>query len=293
MDREEFFKTSKYKPVRLLQGVDEIINDFEERLETGDVKYGKEILDDCVSSVRKGSVTAIVAKPNTGKSLWSQLIATHWARCGKKVLLCSCEMGAGLLMERQLRQLMNVTPREMFYMYKRDRQRAEDLMYSVYGDKYDYLENIYVMETGGATIDDMIEVFDVFKEFEYIIIDYIQRVRGTGTDYEIISNAFAKIQAYARATKKRFIVCSQGKRTEKKVQDLENAGAMGKGSGSIEEDADVGLLLSEVMEKGTKKILATLFKNRFEESKNITYKYRFDGRGEMILEDKNYVQSTS
>ena len=52
----------------------------------------------------------------------------------------------------------------------------------------------------------------------------------------------------------------------------------GKGSGSLEEDADVGLTLLELKEDNKKFILMTLFKNRYDSKKNITYKYSLDER---------------
>ena len=45
----------------------------------------------------------------------------------------------------------------------------------------------------------------------------------------------------------------------------------------------------ELQEGGNRKILATLFKNRYGDKKNITYKYRLDSRLCLILEDKNYT----
>ena len=45
----------------------------------------------------------------------------------------------------------------------------------------------------------------------------------------------------------------------------------------------------ELQEGGNRKILATLFKNRYSDKKNITYKYRLDSRLRLILEDKNYT----
>ena len=89
-------KRKKLEPIPLLEGIEEIRNDFEERLDQGDTVYGIEILDDYVETIRKGSITYIIAQANTGKSLWSQQIACNLAKQGKKVLICSCEMGAGL-----------------------------------------------------------------------------------------------------------------------------------------------------------------------------------------------------
>ena len=97
-------KRRKYRPVSILEGIEEIRQDFEERIAQGDITYGLEILDDAVETVRKGSITFIIAAPNTGKSLLGLRIAVHFAKQNKRVLICSCEMGAGLLMEREIKR---------------------------------------------------------------------------------------------------------------------------------------------------------------------------------------------
>lgn len=275
-------KRKKLEPIPLLEGIEEIKNDFEERLEQGDTVYGIEILDDYVETIRKGSITYIIAQANTGKSLWSQQIACNLAKQGKKVLICSCEMGAGLLMERQIKILAGVGTMQLKDMYESQRDTANYILDSMIEDKkYTFLRNIDVCETGGATIDDIMEMLDCFPEYEYIIVDYIQRIRGSGSEYENITRSSMELQAYARRTGKRLIVCSQASRNS---QDnargaKENSGMLirGKGSGSIEEDGDVGLSLQELYEDGKKYILATLFKNRYG-NKNISYKYILDNR---------------
>lgn len=276
----------KLKPVKLLDGIEELRQDFEERIEQGDTTYGLEILDDCVETIRKGSITAIIASPNTGKSLCAQNIAVHLAKQGKKVIICSCEMGAGLLMERQFKQLLGTTTKELKDAYETNRDTANNIMDSLIVDKtYSYLNLIDVVETGGATVYDILDMLEIFPEYEYVIIDYIQRIRGTGTDYEIISEAFAEFQNYARLTGKKLIICSQANRTSKRdAQGNQNTKSnwidplkiMGKGSGSIEEDADVGISLLEHPEGHG--IIITLFKNRYGSKKNISYTYTIDNR---------------
>ena len=293
MQNNEYINKREYKPVPLLDGIQEIKNDFEERIEHGDVTYGIEILDDCVETIRKGSVTFIVARPNTGKSLFGLIIASHLAQQGKKVLICSCEMGAGLLMERQLKTLTGIGMQQLKDMYSFHRDEANYIMDSIIeDDQFDYLKNIDICETGGATVEDLIRMYDCFPEFEYIIVDYIQRVRGYGEEYAVISNAARELQTYCRRTGKKFIICSQASRATdqaRKGQDFDGTAIRGKGSGSIEEDADVILTLSDLYEDGCKKILATLAKNRYSEKRNITYKYRLDNRLCLILEGRNYV----
>lgn len=233
----------------------------------------------------------------THNSLWGLTIATNLAKQGKKVLICSCEMGAGLLMERQLKTLTGIGMRQLREMYSSHRDEANYIMDSITEDEqFDYLKNIDICETGGATVEDMIKMFDCFPEFEYIVVDYIQRVRGIGTEYEVITNAARELQTYARRTGRKFIICSQASRTSNdntkygtNKDSFDGSRIRGKGSGSIEEDADVGLTLMELNENGDKKILATLFKNRYGDKKNITYKYRLDNRLCLILEGRNYV----
>ena len=299
MENNEYINKRIYKPVPILDGIQEIKDDFEERIAQGDTTYGIEILDDCVETIRNGSVTFIIAAPNVGKSLWGLTIATNLAKQGKKVLICSCEMGAGLFMERQLKTLTGIGMKQLREMYSSHRDEANYIMDSIIKDaQFDYLKNIDICETGGATVEDMIKMFDCFPEFEYIVVDYIQRVRGVGTEYEVITNAARELQTYARRTGKKFIICSQANRATDQNNTASNgnprrvfdgSSIRGKGSGSIEENADVGVTLAELYENGDKKILATLFKNRYGDKKNITYKYRLDNRLCLILEGRNYV----
>lgn len=280
-----------YKAVPLLSGIEEIRQDFEERIAQGDCKYGIEIFDDCVETIRKGSMTFIIAAPNVGKSLWGLKIAANLAKQGKRVLICSCEMGAGLLMERELRTHLGISMSALRDTYSKRRDTANMLMDSLIEDpKYNYLKNIEICETGGATVEDILALVKA-ENFNYVIIDYIQRIKGNGTEYENITYAAREIQTFGREHGTVFIVCSQASRQSnddaKYGKSTDGNRIRGKGSGSIEEDADVGLTLMELYENDEKKILATLFKNRYGDKKNIAYKYRLSDRLNLVLEGKN------
>lgn len=227
-----------------------------------------------------------VVTMNTGKSLLSQIIANNIGKQGKKVLICSCEMGAGMLMERQILNLTGQSKYKLKQVYKYSQSQANFILDSVRkNNEYDYLNNIAVSQTGGATVYDLIDLFNNTPEYEYIVVDYVQRIRGKGTEYEIISNAVAELQAYARETGRRIILCSQGKRSGGKDSNTD-AASQSKGSGSMEEDCDVGLLLSESDEDNEEKyVLMTLYKNRFGKKK-ITYKYKLTDRLDFVLVDK-------
>lgn len=280
------------KPVKLKSGIEDIKQDFRERKEQGDTKYGIEILDDAVDTIRNGSTTFIVALPNCGKSLWSQIIANNLAKQGRKVMICSCEMGAGLLMERELRMLSGQSMQMVRDLYNVNEYEAEMLLDSVYDmPQYEYLDNIEICETAGATVHDIIKMLNAFPEFDYVVVDYIQRIQGSGSDYEVITEAARELQNHARQTRKKIIICSQASRQSgsdaKYGKEIDTSRIKGKGSGSIEEDADVGLSLLEVEEDEGRFILATLFKNRYNNFKNITYKYKVTGRLELKLQQRS------
>ena len=290
---KEKLHLKKLKPAKLTDGIEELKQEFEERIKQGDTTYGLEILDDCVETIRKGSITTIIAAPNSGKSICAQNIAIHLAKQDKKVIICSCEMGAGLLMERQFKQLLGVSSKQLKEGYENTRDITLSLMDSLIEDKnYRYLDNIDIVETGGATVYDILEMLEIYNEYEYIIIDYIQRIRGVGQDYEVITEAFSEFQNYARITGKKMIICSQVSRGtnleakgvgNKKDNLIDPSRLRGKGSGSIEEDSDVGISLLEDYSEGNKYIYITIFKNRYGNKKNITYTYKLSDRLQFVL----------
>lgn len=275
----------KLVPKALLSGISELEQEFEQEFEVGKTRYGIEILDDYVGSVRRGSITFIVARPNTGKSLLSQKLAINLAKQGHKVLICSCEMGASMLIERQLVNIAGVNRDQLYDLYKSRKDTALRIMNSIVDQAtYAYMNNISVVETAGATASDIIEMLNIYNEFKYVIVDYLQRIRGSGTEYEILSQASAEFQQWARETKKSLILCSQAKRAS---GDARNNDSQGKGTGSIEEDGDVGLLLSEGETlNGKRTIVFTLTKNRYGYGKGLSYLYTLDSRLNLSLISK-------
>lgn len=229
---------------------------------------------------------------NTGKSLLALQIGVNFAKQGKRVLLCSCEMGAGLIMEREIKKLAGVGMYDLKKLYETRRDLANKIMDSFIEDKqYNYLNNIDICETGGATVEDIIGLLKADERYDAVIIDYIQRVKGIGSEYEVISHTARELQTYARESGIYLICCSQASRQSndegKYGKVIDGSRIRGKGSGSIEEDADVGITLMELNEPIGKNILVTLFKNRYSPIKNISYKYRLDDRLNLILVAKD------
>lgn len=281
-----------YKPVSILDGIEEIRQDFEERLAQGDIKYGLEILDDTVETVRKGSMTFIVAAPNTGKTLLGLRLAINFAKQQKRVLVCSCEMGAGLIMEREIKRLAGIGMYDLRKLYESRRDTANKILDSFIEDpKYAYMHNIDICETCGATVEDIIGMLESDKNYDAVVIDYIQQIRGFGEERVVLTDATRALQACAREQGLYMICCSQANRQSldeaKYGKEIDTSRIRGKGSSSIEQDTDVGISLLELNENMQRYILVTLFKNRYGYAKDISYKYKLDDRLNLILVQKD------
>lgn len=264
------------------------------RTKAGDITYGVEILDDSVEFIRQCTVTLIMAVPNVGKSLLAQNIACHIAKQGKKVLFCSCEMTSGLLMERELKKVMGVTSSQLIEGYKEHPSSIDKIFDMIMNDKeFEYLKNISILDIGGITINELIDVFDNNKEYNYIIVDYIQRIKGNGTtEYEQLKDVSYSLQIYAMEKGKAIIECSQipksvdtDARTIKAGIDFDKLRA--KGGGNPEEDAHVAIKMAEdFLPDGKRCVLINISKNKYAKLKGITYKYMIDPRLNFKLLEK-------
>lgn len=275
----------EYKPKPFLCGLDEIKQDLIIRSQKGDTTYGVEILDDAVDYIRPATVTLIMACPNVGKSLLAQNMACHIAKQGKKVLFCSCEMTSGLLMERQLKQLMALDSKQMLETYEACPSALDKIFESIQNDEqYKYLKNIQILDIGGIHIDQLLQVFDEHQEFEFIIVDYIQRIKGDGdSEYQQLGDVSYKLQIYAMNNLKGMIVCSQIPKTiesdNRTQKGIDFTKLRAKGAGNMEEDAHVAIKMAEdIGPDGLKYVLMHLSKNKYGNVKFLTYRYRIDQR---------------
>lgn len=293
--KEEQDKFKKiYKPVPFLNGLDEIKQDLIMRNKSGDTTYGVEILDDCVQYIRPSTITLIMAVPNCGKSLLAQNIACHIAKQDKKVIFCSCEMTVGLLMERELKKTLAIDSKQLLEIYEKSPSLVDTMVKPMLNDKsYDYLKNISVLDIGGISITELLEVLDEYPDYEYVIVDYIQRVKGRGeSEYEQLKDVSYTLQIYAMNSGKSIIECSQVPKTvESDSRSVKNGvdftKLRAKGAGNPEEDAHVAIKMAEdFLPDGKRCVLINLSKNKYGDLKNITYKYMIDPRLNFKLLEK-------
>lgn len=245
--------------------------------------------------IRPSTITTIMATPNTGKSLLAQNIACHIAKQNKKVLFCSCEMSGGSLMERQLKQVMGVTSKQLIEGYKKHPETIEKIFDTLTNNKdFEYLKNIAILEIGRIHIDKLISILQECKEFKFVIIDYIQRISGEGdSPYSKLADVSHKLQFHAIDSGQAIIEVAQipkivetASKSVKKDVDFTTLRA--KGAGDIEEDAHVAIMMVEdIGSDGERYVLINLSKNKYGNKKRITYKYLINPRLNFQLVQKD------
>lgn len=294
-NKEEFIPSSL--PIPLTDGIEEIKQSLKFRSEKGDVTYGIEILDDACGFIPPGTVTLIMACPNVGKSLCAQQIANNIAKQGHKVLICSCEMSAGQLMLRELKRTMGVSNKQLLEGYKKNPSSIINILDKyIDDDQFKYLENIQVLDIGDMYIDELIKILnmDDYKKYRYIIVDYVQRLKGVGdTEYNQFKDISQKLHTFAMRTRRCIIECSQIPKTNENDSRTQKNGInfqtlRAKGAGNFEEDADIAIKMAEELEGNELYVLINLSKNRCDGLKCVTYKYQKTPRLEFKLISKGY-----
>ena len=188
-------------------------------------------------------------------------------------------------MERELKKVMGITSTQLLEGYKKHPSFVNQIFDTIEKDKtYDYLKNIIVLDIGGISINELISVFDSNKEYEYIFVDYIQRVKGRGdNEYEQLKDVSYTLQMYAMKRGKAIIECSQIPKIvesdSKTTKGINFDKLRAKGGGNPEEDAHIGIkMVEDFLPTGKRCVLVHLSKNRYNNKKGITYQYIIDER---------------
>jgi len=288
-------KATLLTPVPILDGLEEIEHNLKYLTQTGEIKFSLEILDDATGFIFPGSITLILACPNVGKSLIAQSEACSIAKQGEKVLFCSCEMSPGQLMLRELKKCMGVSNKQLLDGYKKNSNNVSKALNRFKEDEqFNYLNNILILDICDQHIDNLIKTFDNYKDYKYIIVDYVQSLKGTGDDERTqFKDISRKLKTYALRNNVSIIACGQipksnenENRTSREGVNFQKLKALG--AGNWEQDADLAIKMVEELEGNQTYVLINLSKNRLGELKNVTYKYQKTPQLEFKLISKGY-----
>ncbi len=206
-------------------------------------------LDKTTNGLNKSDLIILAARPGVGKTSLALNIAAHVGeRSGKSVAVFSLEMSKEQLVMRMLSSAAKIPNKQLRLGQLEDNQWADLAEASGVLSS----SNIYVDDTSSINIADMRAKLRRIENLGFVIVDYLQLMTSAQKKYENrtteVSGITRDLKILAKDLNVPVMVLSQLSRASEKnpkpmLSDLRE-------SGSIEQDADIVLMLYRENEKG-------------------------------------------
>lgn len=188
--------------------------------------------------IDKGDYVIIGGRPSAGKTAFAIQAAWHMAT-DRKVAFFSLETGQKKLTDRQIADICDI-PMDTIKHNKLDNDHWQKVVdFSMAGAKR---RNFELVIDSAVSIDEVL-AFSAARQYEVIVIDYLQLLHGPGrNDYERVSAISRQIHRFSQSHGCTVIALSQlsrpgsGQKTEPDMNSLRE-------SGQLEQDADAVMLL--------------------------------------------------
>lgn len=214
-------------------------------------------LDNITKGFRKGDLIIIAGRPSMGKTAFALNIASNVAyETDKNVAIFSIEMSALQLMQRflvsKLTPSINVNNLKNVSFDENDLNVLSDLKEKAISENLNF--NVYINEMGNLSpfqIERKLEELqnklkDNFQQLDLVIIDYLQLMSANNANVNRnseISEITRRLKLIAKQFQVPVILLSQLSRDVEKRADKRPVMADLRDSGSIEQDADLILML--------------------------------------------------
>lgn len=201
--------------------------------------YGISALDEETWGLHPQRIIVIGARPGEGKTALSLNIAWNLAKVGKRVVYFTLEMTKEELFVRICCRELNLDATK----FQRHQVLPEELRkIKEFVSGFDKCP-IDFQDSSGYVFPDIMTYLNNNPEIEIVFIDYIQMIHG-GYDERIAFQEYVRgLKEYAKTNKKIIVLVSQINRESAFRTDPRPQLSDLKGSGAIEEVADVVLLL--------------------------------------------------
>jgi len=265
------------------------------------ISTGFKKFDNITGGLMNGTMTIMAAAQSLGKTTWAINLLVHL--CGKlkkSVLFVSLEMNFENLHEKMISCLTGIPTYMLTYKnHDLSEEENEKITWAMAeAEKY----NMYRIGQKPINANDIRYKLKE-KKIDVVIVDYLQKVKSVDKysgEYEAVSNVSRELKDLSNEFNIPFIVIASLNREYSKRGENEPRVSDIRGSGSIEYDADMVLLLNrdsafrkyndqKDKDEFTFKHSAQLIiaKNRFGESNTVIDLF-FDGSKSIIREWNDY-----
>lgn len=230
---------------------------------------------DIMIKIRRGHLLILAGRPGCGKtSLMLNLANNIVSKCDKRVKIFSLEMSEYELGVRIISSAVNIAADKIKQLELTENEIAKiDKVV-----KKKLLTNIFIDDRSGQTLDALLcRAERAVKEegADLLFIDYLQLLSANGDSrYLEISNISRGLKSLAKKLNVPVVCLSQLSRAIERRDDPTPKLSDLRDSGSIEEDADLVMMLSPVKKNSSDRFFLTIAKNRHGMTGKIRLRFR-------------------
>jgi|11_taG_2_1085331.scaffolds.fasta_scaffold06879_6 replicative DNA helicase len=203
------------------------------------INCGLHAVDDIIEGFEPGSYVVVGARPSMGKTAFGISVALEMSNAGHRVGFVSAEMSGKRVARRFVCAEAGISTKE----FNRDKHNPD--VQKVVARQGDL--SLWVDQTPGAHIDRVCSRIRRWKrehDIEIAFVDYLQLLRtDNDNEYEGVTDASRKLNALKGELDITVVALAQLNRGNTMRQDKRPAMADLRGSGAVEQDADVILML--------------------------------------------------
>lgn len=204
------------------------------------IPSGFDNLDKKIQGFFNGSLVIVGARPSVGKTSLAISMAHNIAKKGHRVGFISIEMSDNQIQQRLASQMLEIPLRDII-VGARKREHKEKIQKFV--ENYDFPFYVDANPMSLSTMKHRIKRMKANYGLDIIFLDYLQLISGEFQRYELVTKISQELKVIAKELDIPLVVLSQlsrgSEQTEEKIPNLSHL----RESGSIEQDADMVILL--------------------------------------------------
>ena len=257
--KEDDFDTIKNKVNRVFEentnvfeskqtSLEDAFNEFYEEAEKENFKEinlgFNGLMEHC--TFEEGDVVLIAGNTGLGKTAFAlDMILRSIKQGNHKILFVSLEMATSQVIARLISNMARI---ELWKLKKKNRKHLTDKEWGSIGVvQGKIINNLDIFDSSNTDINfitNKVKEMDKIKDYDYIVIDYLQLLRAEGQNRtQQITNASLRVKQLARELKKTVVALAQLNRNNTGRADKRPELTDLKDSSQLEQECSIGILL--------------------------------------------------